>query len=633
MANPIRRAQLITPFGVGAITVLKRGTSVICCGLDHWFKREGAGDGAGLDIDRQEFRVDEPRLERLLGVGQLLLPPDFRKRSRHEQGVPNQELTIPFLRFPKWHQCSRPECGRIDEFPLSRRDAPRCPACRTRGRQDGPPMHQVRFVAMCERGHIRDFPWREWVHESATPACREPLRLRSSGGASLAAIRVTCGCGASRSLEGVMEVHEDGTTRLSKQLDSGGNPYVCDGRRPWLGEDTGTGCGAHLVATLPNATNVYFASMESAIYLPKIENAPAPSELIDLLDRPPFSTLIHALLDLKQPPAPQFLRVQHGRLLGAYTDDQITAAIEAVTSGQSVAAPKVTAGASFREEEYQVLQQTIDRRELRIRRVGADRYTGKVGTRPLSDYIAGISLVDKLRETRVLAGFTRMRPEVPDVTLEDKKRLLLKSGLPDWLPAYVVFGEGIFIEFRTDRLLEWEGRAGQRIQGLSQRFGALRARGWGRDIPLGPRFVLLHTFAHILMNRLVFDCGYSSSALRERLYVSMGRPPGMAGVLIYTADGDSEGTLGGLVRMGEPGRLEPVVRRALESAMWCAADPVCQEMGDLGGQGPDSCNLAACHNCALVPETACEQFNRFLDRGVVVGTLQERHLGFFELDG
>jgi len=99
--------------------------------------------------------------------------------------------------------------------------------------------------------------------------------------------------------------------------------------------------------------------------------------------------------------------------------------------------------------------------------------------------------------------------------------------------------------------------------------------------------------------------------------------------LIYTAAGDSEGTMGGLVSMGTRGNLEPVVQKALDKARWCSADPVCMEMGAGGGQGPDSCNLAACHNCALVPETACEEFNRFLDRALVIGDLHKKNLGFF----
>jgi hypothetical protein len=83
--------------------------------------------------------------------------------------------------------------------------------------------------------------------------------------------------------------------------------------------------------------------------------------------------------------------------------------------------------------------------------------------------------------------------------------------------------------------------------------------------------------------------------------------------------------------MGKPGYLEPVIRRALTKAQWCSADPVCMEMGRARGQGPDSCNLAACHSCSLVPETACEEFNRFLDRGVVIGGIGAPSMGFFRL--
>jgi hypothetical protein len=103
---------------------------------------------------------------------------------------------------------------------------------------------------------------------------------------------------------------------------------------------------------------------------------------------------------------------------------------------------------------------------------------------------------------------------------------------------------------------------------------------------------------------------------------------GMAGVLIYTAAGDSEGTMGGLVRMARPANLLEVFSGALGNARWCSTDPVCMEVGQ-AGQGPDSCNLAACHGCALLPETSCEEFNRFLDRGLVIGTFSAPDLGFF----
>jgi hypothetical protein len=45
----------------------------------------------------------------------------------------------------------------------------------------------------------------------------------------------------------------------------------------------------------------------------------------------------------------------------------------------------------------------------------------------------------------------------------------------------------------------------------------------------------------------------------------------MAGVLIYTAAPNSEGTLGGLV--GQPEQLEGHIDAALERMCWCASDP------------------------------------------------------------
>ena len=120
------------------------------------------------------------------------------------------------------------------------------------------------------------------------------------------------------------------------------------------------------------------------------------------------------------------------------------------------------------------------------------------------------------------------------------------------------------------------------------------------DRALSPRFVLLHTLGHLLINELVFARGYSSASLRERLYVSDTPGREMAGLLIYTAAGDSEGTMGGLVRMARPGNLRPVLATAVSNARWCSTDPVCMDAG-AHGQGPDSCNLAACHGCALLP--------------------------------
>jgi hypothetical protein len=148
----------------------------------------------------------------------------------------------------------------------------------------------------------------------------------------------------------------------------------------------------------------------------------------------------------------------------------------------------------------------------------------------------------------------------------------------------------------------------------------------GVNLSWASRLMLVHSFSHILLNQLVFECGYSTAALRERIYVSDDPTAPMSGILIYTSSGDSEGTLGGLVRLGRPEFLGPVIERALNKAYWCSADPVCSE--NIGGQGSKLVNMAACHSCALLPETSCECFNQGLDRSVIVGTPRNRKVGF-----
>jgi hypothetical protein len=167
----------------------------------------------------------------------------------------------------------------------------------------------------------------------------------------------------------------------------------------------------------------------------------------------------------------------------------------------------------------------------------------------------------------------------------------------------------------------------ERLSTINANMGKMRERR-NQEPKVGtPKYILIHTLAHLLVNQLVYQCGYGSASLRERIYAADGENP-MSGVLIYTAAGDSEGTMGGLVRMGQPGYFEEILAKAIEKARWCSSDPVCIESK---GQGPDNCNLGACHSCTLLPETSCEEQNRLLDRGVVVGTLEKPDVGYFSV--
>jgi hypothetical protein len=143
------------------------------------------------------------------------------------------------------------------------------------------------------------------------------------------------------------------------------------------------------------------------------------------------------------------------------------------------------------------------------------------------------------------------------------------------------------------------------------------------------RYVLIHSFSHALIRQLALECGYTASSIRERIYCL---PPDaddgpMAGLLLYTSAPDSEGTLGGLVSLGEPRYLERHLDQALECMKLCASDPLCAEHQP--GDGHDAVHGAACHACLFASETSCERGNKYLDRSVLVPTMQFTDLAFF----
>lgn len=627
--GPIRRGQLIAPFGVGAMLVTRDGTGLITAGLDHWFEVESSGNDH--PVDATEFQFSEWRLQELLGVDHFMLPPDYRRRQKGQE-VPNTGITVPFLRFPRWHYC--PSCHFLHEVPLTYVGRIKCPLCAAKGQTWY--MNQVPFVAMCDHGHVQDFPWREWVHRSAHPTCKGRMRLISTGRATLAGQKIVCECGAERSLAGITQASQKNeTTTLSTTLDDTEVPYYCQGLRPWLGSYDSEPCTRHIRGTLRSASNVYYASVKTSIYIPRGDDG-RTKEVASIFDAPPLSTLISMITRFGEKPSVEFLRGQYWALLEDYTDQEVDAALKFLSDpGQGVDAAVSNSSddpeTQFRGTEFNVLRGLHNTPDLKTRRVDLSLLEPEV-----RGYFSRITLVDKLQETRVLAGFSRVYPETDEAPEVLASRLWREMPPPGnrWLPGYRVHGEGIFMELDEERLNSWETRNAEliaaRLSPLIVNYERIRILRRLRPREVSARFILLHTFAHLLMNRLTFECGYSSASLRERLYVSTDQEAPMAGILIYTAAGDSEGTMGGLVRMGSPGRLEPVINKALETARWCSADPVCMEIGSHGGQGPDSCNLAACHSCALVPETACEEFNRFLDRGLVVGTHSDAGLGFFD---
>jgi hypothetical protein len=277
-------------------------------------------------------------------------------------------------------------------------------------------------------------------------------------------------------------------------------------------------------------------------------------------------------------------------------------------------------GADLKYEEYRALCHGYPQN-----RVG-DQFVC-VPAKELSAYISQlfqrVMLVTRLREVRALCSFTRLTPYAPGTRSEDTAPLALESH--DWLPAIEVTGEGVFFELEDKRLRDWESRADvkQRALIINQRYRDFIAQQkLTSELVVSPRRLLLHTLAHALINQWSLECGYPAASLRERLYIGSH----MAGFLIYTATGDSAGSLGGIIGQAAPHRLEPGIHEAVARATWCSSDPLCVEAD---AQGANSLNLAACHACVLLPEVSCELSNVFLDRGMLIGWPEHPDAGFF----
>jgi hypothetical protein len=252
---------------------------------------------------------------------------------------------------------------------------------------------------------------------------------------------------------------------------------------------------------------------------------------------------------------------------------------------------------------------------------------------PRMPHLTRLVRVESIREVRALRSFTRIEA-YPGSDGRPVQRQFLSRTSRSWLPAIEVRGEGVFISLDGPRLESWLddkdviARAALIREPESSKI--LNPDPDRKTRAISPRIVakylLLHSLAHVLMRQLSLQCGYSSSSLRERVFVGE-NDTSMAGLMIYTATSDADGTLGGLQREGRPDRFGPTFLEAIRGATWCSSDPLCVH-GVLAAT--ESSSLASCHSCLLAPETSCEDYNRFLDRAMLIGTPDNPGLGYFK---
>ncbi|MFJ8928619.1 DrmB family protein [Streptomyces sp. NPDC102364] len=597
----VRRAQTIVPFGVGGIIDL-RGESFVAADTRSW-----AANGE---------RVESPRLARKLRVQ------GFRSAPVIPSGKAAYATRIgpAYVRFPKWLFC--PQCRVMTLWRPDLEDREKRPAC---GRCSGKPqLAPMRFIQVCRAGHMADIDWRRWAHSKADGHDQRQCRVRqlrfvaTPGSAGLEALRVVCtACRSGRDLAGISQKN------ILKQVG-----LQCTGSHPWnSANDEPDPCEETPQAVQRGASNVYFPITHSALDIPAPEGLTEDDELGQRVvnddmwpnfasaEDGPMSDAFRTILAERCSVSAEFLEALRRRIANeAASMPTIDDADEDLS---------IAEWAAFSAPESVTNSQTFSVRRTHL----GVRLDHPRSLQELSERVSDVVVADRVREVRALEGFSRYEPNTGDGEGDEGGRVVSVNtqGRTQWLPAIDTYGEGIFLAVDEQHLSAWERLPAvrdwtRRIENnVDHSFTADRLREkYGPT--LLPRFVMLHTLAHHFIRQLSYDSGYNAASLRERVYArshaSGSEHPSQSGVFIYTAAGDAEGTLGGLVRQGQPPNLVETLVRLLESAQWCSQDPLC---ADSTGRSLANLNRAACHACTLLPETCCEIDNCLLDRTLLIG--------------
>jgi len=601
----LRPSQLLHTFGVGAIIELPN-LSVMVMGLDDWPAEQSA-------------LVNEPRLLRAvqeklgLQVAKLVTPPT-RPDDVGFQAGPFDDLAnvgVPVAPFPRWLLC--PVCRLLApiqsglfelKLDLYRKD--RCRyvhrICNKVGRP--PTAVPARFLTACKNGHLDDFPWVWFVHKAHTE-CRYELRLYELGASGeVSDIQAECvKCGKKRRMSDAFDAQSWGTLK------------DCRGRWPHLRKFDEEKCKEFQKAILLGASNSWFSITLSTLSIPATTDK--LGQLVD--ENWPELDECESAREVK-------LKRRLLRGLANYSDEDIWKVVERKKAGGE----GLTAESEdLRTPEWDVFSTpdpNLSSRDFKLRVTSPPKDFDK--------HFEKVVLVEKVREVKSLVSFTRIESPGDYSEIEDyleHHRVPISRTPPTWVPTCEIRGEGVFLQFSEAAIQEWV----KKVKALEGNFHEAH-RSWRASRSLDPdvgfpgiRYVLLHSLAHVLIRQFSLECGYAAASIRERIYSRYGGDdPTMAGVLLYTAAPDSEGTLGGLVSLGEPATLGRMIEQALESAKLCSSDPLCAEHRPFH----DGLTLhgAACHACLYLPETSCERGNKYLDRSVLVNTWGDRKAAFFE---
>ena len=605
----VRPTQLLWTYGPGAL-IDTPNLSVLTMGIDHWEK-----DHCTPILEARLLAA----VQKVLGpqVVSMRMPP-YVEINKEDFFSPDSLVGVPVSPFPRWLRCVK--CQMLGELESGlfqvkgdrfRAENTRIVHESCRGSRGDMPARDAdavpaRFLLACRNGHLDDFPWRYYVHGGKSD-CTGGLRFKEQEGSlQTENLWITCDeCPAKRNM--AQAFGKSGKENLP----------ACRGRHPHLNQYD-TDCDEEPRGVLLGATNSWFPITRSALAIPLTRDP-----IIQLVQDGWANFVDAESIDELKGTVKTLVR--NANLLGIdqYSIEEIWDVIVGIRAG--------TLGTSVTQDDIKGPEWNafiepnppIDWPHFRSERTDVPS--------SYKQQIANVLLLTRLREVNALIGFTRVEaPEESENPDDQAPMAALCSGTPDWIPASQVHGEGIFIRFDEHALNIWEEKAAVRV--LSEQLFEGH-KGWRNSRKLDPnegypgiRYVLLHTLSHLLIRELALECGYNAASIRERIYADTSDGKSQAGIIIYTAAADSDGTLGGLVELGKPDNLGRLLDQAINRAKICSSDPLCSEHKP---EKDRTLHAAACHACTFAAETSCERGNRYLDRALVVATLDNANAAFF----
>ncbi|MFG2648947.1 DrmB family protein [Streptomyces sp. NPDC048436] len=637
-----RPSSLLYTYGPGAIMDLPQFT-IMPTGLDDW-------DRIWRRRDSAPPQIHAPRLREV--VRMMLRSPDVQLRpypwqpKKHMRSAEGNDLGVPSRVFPQWLRCTGCDMlGLLAQFDYKnthpfRTDLAVFEHAKCTGRAgDGARKAMrrtaipARYLLACADGHLDEFPYDLWVHHGRPCEVAELPALKMedrTAGKGASAVIKCASCNQRRPMGEAQG--EAGQRKLP----------LCRGRHPHLDAFEPKGCNSQTKLMLVGASNLWFPATQAIIVMPESKEEKAN----DLADR--VRTALGEKLGKWRHNLDMIRDLLDGKVdVTGLTDHDLEQVL--ATASAPVATPEEQEEqlrdwdpVDLLVPEWRYLLRDILSTRVEDPKSGLTLATRERGPQ-LRPEVGRVLAVERLRKVNALVGFTRIDDMDRVGDLPRRLAPLTRAPRPAWTVATEDRGEGIFLQLDETAVAAWEKRIldtdlwelhrASHERNFNRRFSETAVHVHPDTRLRPPRYWLVHTFAHILIREAALTCGYSAASLSERLYAwpaAEGRDPA-AGLLICTTASDSDGTLGGLVQLSEPDRLQRLVASALHKAERCSSDPVCAMRTP---QDPeDFLHGAACHCCVMASETSCERANRFLDRRFLLDLPGGSGLGFFPTHG